>query len=244
MKAFYGTRISDRLSETPEGFLVCHSVRVARTGEQKYRGSEFGLDTEEMIRVWRSPEAVFEPAAMASLEGKPITSPHPPTFLTPENATAYQRGHVQNVRRGDRLATGEETLIADLVITDAELIEKVSNGLRECSVGYHCEWVPQGDGSFEQQKIRANHLAIVPDGRAGDEMRIMDMDIADARAREAEHFEQAARRYHRTGYHVRSDQDVIAETAPRRVRAADARQGEAEDFEDSVKALRAKLLGR
>jgi hypothetical protein len=93
MKAFYGTRISDRISETPEGFLICRGVRVARTGEQRYRGSEIGLATDATVTVWRDPEAVFDPAAMASLEGKPIP-PHPPTFLRPENATAYQRGHV------------------------------------------------------------------------------------------------------------------------------------------------------
>lgn len=37
---YYGSRISDHITETPEGYLVCHDVPIARTGTQKYLGRE------------------------------------------------------------------------------------------------------------------------------------------------------------------------------------------------------------
>lgn len=177
MQAFYGTRISDHLSQTPEGFLVCHGVPCARTGPLQYRGRELGLPTDDPVTVYRDAREVFAPAAMASLTGKPVVGPgHPPTFLTPANATAYARGHAMNPRRGTRLPDGNWPLVADLVITDASLISQIKSGLRECSVGYNFNLIPRRDGSFEQVAIRANHVAIVPSGRAGEYVRIMDAD--------------------------------------------------------------------
>ena len=44
--AFLGSRISDHISETPEGFLICHSARLCRSGHQVYSGREIGLATK------------------------------------------------------------------------------------------------------------------------------------------------------------------------------------------------------
>ena len=41
-KAYFGSRISDHILKTPEGFLICKDVPIARTGTQQYRGCEFG----------------------------------------------------------------------------------------------------------------------------------------------------------------------------------------------------------
>jgi hypothetical protein len=96
-------------------------------------------------------------------------------FLKPSNIGWYQKGHLQNVRRGDELEDGEESLIGDLVITDEHLISRVESGdVRECSLGYNCSYWPRGDGSFEQRDILINHIAVVSAGRAGDSVRIMD----------------------------------------------------------------------
>lgn len=170
MLAYYGNRISPHITESPEGFLICHDVPIARTGPQEYRAQELQLDgdPERIITVNRHPEDVFEDATLASFEGKPITEDHPPENVGPENYAAYTKGHVQNVRRqGDYI-------IADLYINDAQLADEVKNGLkREVSCGYLCNYVPDGE-NYRQTAIRGNHVAVVPRGRAGHEVAIKD----------------------------------------------------------------------
>ena len=133
MITYYGYTISPNQIETGEGFLICRNVPIARTGEQEYLGTEIGLPREDIVKVTRSEEEVFSPAALASFEGKPVTNDHPPVLLDPETVGMYEKGHVQNVRRG----TGEWEgfVIADLHIHDAELIDAVKNGKRQVSCG-------------------------------------------------------------------------------------------------------------
>lgn len=170
MLAYYGDRISPHMTESPEGYLICHDVPIARTGPQEYLARELGLegDPERLVLVDRLPEDVFEPAALASFEGKPVTDNHPPESVGPENFGAYARGHVQNVRRrGDYL-------VADLYLNDAALAGQVKSGaMREVSCGYTCDYVPVGEG-FRQTRIRGNHVAVVPRGRAGRSVAIKD----------------------------------------------------------------------
>ena len=113
MRAYYGSRLSPNQTETPEGFLICLNVPIARTGTQTYLRSELGFEDDPtgLVDVIRTEEEVFSAATIASFEGKPATEDHPPVEVTPDNISAYDRGHVQNVHRG----TGEE---GDLLIAD------------------------------------------------------------------------------------------------------------------------------
>ena len=174
MKAYYGSRISENMTKTPEGFLICLNVPIARTGVQQYLPYELGLNDREQgayVNVIRTEEEVFSPATIASFEGKPVTDEHPPDDVSPENFTAFSNGHAQNVRRG----TGEESdlLLADLFITSPKLIEAIENGRREVSCGYVCSY-EQIDGDIYQRAIRGNHVAVVPAGRAGSRVAIKD----------------------------------------------------------------------
>lgn len=175
-KAYFGSRLSDHMLRTPEGYLVCLSVPIARTGWQEYRGREIGLDSEDLVRVWRGEDEVFHPAAIASFEGKTVTHPHPAEWVMPSNEATYHRGHCQNVRRG----AGDlgECLVGDLFIKDPNLDDMIQNGLREVSCGYDCEYEPIGDGGgYAQRNIRGNHVAVVQSGRAGDRIAIRDEAI-------------------------------------------------------------------
>lgn len=173
MRAFYGSRFSPNMTETPEGFLICHNVPIARTGWYEYLDSELGVgNSGEILRVYRSPEEVFSPAAIASFEGKIVTDEHPPVGLTSDNATWYAKGAVQNVRQGK--GEEEDLLIADLVIYDQTLISEIQDGKREVSCGYECTYEPMNDGTYQQKDIRGNHVAVVKSGRAGDRVAIKD----------------------------------------------------------------------
>lgn len=114
MIAYYGSKISEHMTKTPEGFLICHDVPIARIGQQEYFAGELGLDgdPDRLVQVQRRPEDVFDPAAVASFEGKDVTQNHPPERLMPENHALYAKGHAENVHReGDYL-------VADLHLKD------------------------------------------------------------------------------------------------------------------------------
>lgn len=169
--AYFGSPISPNQLETSEGYLICKNVPIARTGKQDYLAREMGVadaDPERVIPVMRNPEDVFSVETLASFEGKPVTLTHPPEDVTPENWAAYAKGHVQNVRRSG------DYIMADLVITDPTLINQVRSGsMRQVSCGYHCDYTADGTG-YKQTRIRGNHVAVVPLGRAGAAVSIQD----------------------------------------------------------------------
>lgn len=172
-KAYFGSRISDHILKTPEGFLICKDVPIARTGTQQYRGCEFGGPVADGIYNVQRPEAeVFDRAAVASFEGKPVCDEHPEEDVTPDNYGRYMKGVCRDVRRGD--GDLSNCLVADLVIYDADLIGKIEAGKREISCGYDCLWNPTSDSSYDQLEIRGNHVAVVDKGRAGHKVAIRD----------------------------------------------------------------------
>ena len=171
---YYGSRISENITKTPEGFLICMNVPINRTGHQTYLGKELMLDEDtsnnpnKEVDIVRDEDDVFDRATLASFEGKPIVNEHPDEDVDVNNYNMYANGHCQNVRRD-----GEYT-IADLYITEPNLIRDIENGKREISCGYTCDFVPNGDGTYKQVNIRGNHIAVVNSGRAGEKVRIND----------------------------------------------------------------------
>ena len=163
---------------TPEGFLICTAVPIARTGEYEYNvaegmspGIEPGPDGTIISR--REEDEVFAPAALASFEGKPVTLGHPPVDeVTPDDWRQYAVGHVTNVRRGE--GDNADKVVADLVISDAAAIEAINSGLREVSCGYDVTVEQVEPGVERQTRIRGNHVALVDAGRAGPECAIKD----------------------------------------------------------------------
>jgi hypothetical protein len=160
------------MTSTPEGFLVAHNVPVSRAGWYDYMPHEIGVTGATPVRVYRPPEEVFSPGAIASFEGKPLTDDHPPKGVSPQDARLYVKGSTQNVRRG----TGDDAdlLLADLIVYDENLIREIRDGKREVSAGYECEYEPQDDGTYIQRAVVGNHVAVVDQGRAGDRVKIYD----------------------------------------------------------------------
>ena len=162
------------MTRTPEGFLVCHSVPICRTGMQEYLPQELGVADGGggFLKVYREEDEVFKPSAVASFEGKPVTDDHPPVGVDASNYASYTKGTVQNVRRGN--GTDRDKLICDLVVYDAALIAKIDAGKREISCGYECKYMERDDGTYCQKDIIGNHVAVVEEGRAGHGVAIRD----------------------------------------------------------------------
>jgi len=171
---FYTTeQISEHISKTPEGFLLCSSVPIARIGDYEYSKDEVPIESNgKMVIIHRDEDEVFSPNAIMSFNGKPVTINHPSDFVTPENWNEYAHGTVQNVRRGD--GEKEDLLLADLLITTEKAIELVENGLREISCGYDATYEDEGNGEGRQKNIIGNHVALVLQGRAGSRCSIQD----------------------------------------------------------------------
>ena len=179
---YYGDKLSKRIAKTPEGFLICQDVPISRTGYQEYLASELTdnpIKSDKIIAVYRPAEEVFDLRALASFEGKPVTNEHPNEDVTPQNYQTYACGHVQNVHAGE----GEDSdkVLADLYITDPDLIDSIMSGKREVSCGYYAEEKRDSSGKLCQTRIRGNHVAVVNNGRAGNKVCIRDKNSLDGR---------------------------------------------------------------
>jgi len=174
MKFYASLKLSENIQETPEGFLLCLNVPIARIGEMVYASGETPIDAgpDGKVIISRSEKEVFAPETIASFEGKPLTIQHPEDFVNPKNWSELANGHLQNVRRGE----GEEKddLVADILVTSAKAIELVKSGLREVSCGYEAEYKETARGKGEQLNIIGNHVALVDQGRAGAAYAIRD----------------------------------------------------------------------
>jgi hypothetical protein len=168
---------------TPEGFLVCVSVPVARTGEMLYLPSEVPVTggKDGIVRVVRTEEDLFSTETIASFEGKPVVNNHPTEDVNAENWAKYAIGSMQNVRRGE--GEFEDCLVADLMITVASAISDVSEGKREVSLGYDADYEELAPGKGRQFNIIGNHVALVERGRCGPRCAIGDEEMVKVNAK-------------------------------------------------------------
>jgi hypothetical protein len=182
MQYYVTERLSENMGKTPEGFLLCRDVPVARTGIQVYGKDEVPPDLEPdgdgTIIIERNADEVFHPDMLASLDGKPLANEHPEEDgeridVTPDNFRKLVAGWVMRPRRGEGI--GDNLLFADLLVADPDTIDDiVSRRKRELSAGYEAEYKSLGKGRAAQSKIRANHVALVESGRCGPLCKIRD----------------------------------------------------------------------
>lgn len=139
-------------------------ARTTRVGVFDYRNADGTMRGE-----LRLPDEVFSKETLDSFALVPVTDEHPPEFLTADNAKEYSRGAA-----GEKPHRDGDWVRSPLMITDAELIQKMEKGeAREISNGYNCDlehapgiWKGQRY-DYIQRNIRGNHVAVVPRGRAG-----------------------------------------------------------------------------
>jgi hypothetical protein len=175
MRHYITSSLSEHIKETPEGYLLCLDVPISRTGECEYLPEEVPVAPPPdggSVRVERPADTLFSPATMASFEGKPVTLDHPAEDVGPESWRELAVGVAQNLRQGEGEAA--DLLLADLLITDAEAIAAIREGLREISCGYDAEYEELAPGAGRQTGIIGNHVALVEAGRCGSRCRIND----------------------------------------------------------------------
>ncbi|MEI9625804.1 DUF2213 domain-containing protein [Phytobacter diazotrophicus] len=181
MKYFFKTRLGNTRYQLADGSVLFKDVPIGRTGEQVYSAEELPEiepDSQGLIVVRRTPEEVFSERTMASFEAMAVTIGHPKDFngniifVTPQNWRQLANGHIQDVRQGG----GEQSdlLLADVIAKTPEAIQAVENGDDEVSCGYDADYRQISPGIAEQYAITGNHLALVPNGRAGSRCALGD----------------------------------------------------------------------
>lgn len=159
----------DAPERTPQGFLKA-PAHLTRAGVFVY----YNADGSER-REWRPLKEVMDAGSLATLISSPVTDRHPPEMVTLDNRGKYDRGNV-----GENILRDGGKVAASLYVKDGKLISAVERGdRREVSCGYTCDVamtpgvVPAGEPD-EGQKYDAvqsgivyNHVAVVPQGRAG-----------------------------------------------------------------------------
>jgi DNA-directed RNA polymerase subunit RPC12/RpoP len=158
---------TEPMTETPEGFL---KGRVAVTNVGVFSYTQPGGVVRRELRL---PEEVFAQASLESLRMKPLTSLHPKSRVNSENVKDLAVGSV-----GESVYTDPYRVYAPIVITDAKAVKDAREKLSAVSCGYDCDleyvsgvWMGQPYDCI-QRNIRYNHLALVPKGRAGDDVSL------------------------------------------------------------------------
>lgn len=176
IQAFDSIGVSSRYT-TDEGFLVARGV-ISRTGVQTYLAGEIGVDGDPLRKIvlYRPESEVFNPASIASFDGKPVTIGHPPVLVTADNWKEYAHGDVKNVTNAT-----DGYLGADMIFKTPDVIKALDSGKSEISNGYTftldltAGTTPDGQ-AFDgiQRNIKGNHVALVEKGRCGSACRVGD----------------------------------------------------------------------
>jgi hypothetical protein len=189
MPKYYSLMLSQNISKTVHGYLICENVPLCRSGFQEYKGSEedWGLEPETRYNVYRPKESVLDPEFIKSIEGNTVVDEHPDgSVVHVDNDSELNCGHVEKVGRGPDL-DGEVTLKGDLFIKNPELIEKIRpendpdspSAVRQISLGYSLRLKRLDDGTIIMTHLRGNHTAVVEKGRAGALIAIKDSAIEE-----------------------------------------------------------------
>lgn len=150
---------------------------ISREGIFPYSGAQVGHpERDRIFRVYRPAEELSAPEALASFRLMPIIDDH--TMLG-EGHTAAEDVGVAGVI-GENVKFDRGVMTANLKIFSNALAQKIKNGKTELSCGYRCVydftpgvWNGQPYDAVQRQ-IRANHLALVDEGRMGPEVSILD----------------------------------------------------------------------
>jgi len=172
---FYTTeQLGPKQSRTPEGYLLIEDVPIARTGTQIYGPNETPVSAgpDGISRIDRNPEEVFRAETIASFNGKSFVDEHPYEDVNPTNWFNLEKGQVLHPRRGSGAA--DDVLFADIIVKDAQTIQRILGGKREVSCGYDADYIETEPGRGRQVNIIGNHVALVESGRCGPRCAIGD----------------------------------------------------------------------
>ena len=182
------TTAQDNREFDKNGWFEVKNNPLSKEGVFFYRGASIRLpdgtqppDAEKLYAVYRPAEELSAPQAIESFKLVPWVDDH--TMLGSEDL-----GMTPAEKKGVSGVIGEEVYFKDGVLYgnikafSESLARKIENGKKELSLGYRCRYehshgVWNGQHyDYIQRDLRGNHLALVENGRMGDDVRVLDHD--------------------------------------------------------------------
>lgn len=159
------------------GWFEVRENPISKSGVFPYLGKSIGAeDPDRVYMVYRPEEELNNDETIESFRLLPFVDEH--AMLGAEYTPAEQKG-IHGVI-GEKINFSNGTLYANLKVFSESLRRLIDAGKRQVSAGFRCVY-EFADGVFEgqpyqviQRKIRGNHLALVPEGRMGKEVAVLD----------------------------------------------------------------------
>ncbi|WP_323859978.1 DUF2213 domain-containing protein [Xenorhabdus szentirmaii] len=159
------------------GWLEVKDNPISKVGVFDYMGAEIGApNPDQLYRVLRPQEELESEATLHSFRLMPFVDEH--EMLGRDGTPAEKKG-IEGVI-GENVYFDYPYLKGNIKILSNAALNQIASGKIELSPGYRChyEFTP---GTFEgehydaiQRDIRANHLALVDEGRTGPDVAVQD----------------------------------------------------------------------
>jgi len=167
------------------GYVTIKDNPISKAGVFDYSGAQIGVtgaDAARVFKVYRPESELADPECIESFKLLPFVDGH--AMLGSE-----QDGLVPPEQKGVGGMIGETVyfdapyLRANLRIVSESLKNAIASGKIELSPGYRCVY-EMISGVYNgqhydaiQRRIRGNHLALVPDGRSGPDVSVLDQNL-------------------------------------------------------------------
>lgn len=164
------------------GWIEIKGNPISKVGVFPYYGWQIddSLDPDRIYQVYRSAEELSDPECMDSFRLIPWTIDHEMLGDPKDGLTAAEEKGVSGVT-GEDIYFESPYLKSNLKVFSSNMAQVIENNqIKELSIGYRCAYNVQSgvyDGQpfdAKQVKIRGNHLALVPEGRSGHDVAVMD----------------------------------------------------------------------
>ena len=174
-----GERLTVPAKVNADGSISAQSI-ITSIGVFPYRRPNGKIEYE-----LRTPEVVSKVDFLDTLKNMPIFVNH---FVDPDGHLSKDQAKLDALtvgRTNDNIVCDNVYVSAGLTIDRADGIEAINKGIRSLSVGYTCELLDEAGVwcgvpyTKVQTNLRAQHLALVPIGRQGDQAQIR-LDEMDA----------------------------------------------------------------
>lgn len=143
-----------------------------RDGTLEYYGHELGIEPHEKVfKVYRSPATIAQVSHL--MKTLPLTDGH----VDLDSAVIDPAGEIKDARVVDHYDQSSDSKLAienDVIFTDGNKYNELSEKHKELSLGYKAELIECQDYDFEQRNIRPHHLAVIEHGRCGAACTFLD----------------------------------------------------------------------
>ena len=185
-------QIADKSARTPDlnGWWEVRDNPITKVGGFDYHGSQLPgcPDPDRVYRVYRPEEELSDPEFLASLRLLPLVDDHTVLGSQDRGGTPAEAKGVHGTI-GESIRFDSPYVRGNLKVWSEAMARKIDppagSGVRkkELSLGYGCalDWTPGTFGGVNydvvQRRLRANHLALVKEGRMGPDVAVLDQSL-------------------------------------------------------------------